>query len=142
MNKLIAALVISLGLVCAALGQVVTVAPFPQGGQPNNVTDAATGTTGQITAAIAGVSGRWSYLCGFVATSVGTVSAIAVNLTVTGIPTALSMQYAYVSSGQGILGIAFPGCIASKAQASAITVTLPGGGTGTVNALDVWGYTN
>lgn len=125
-----------------ASAQIVTTFPGPQGAQPANVTASATGTTGQITATLTGVANKWTYICGFVLTSAGTTAAAVVDATITGtISGTMNFQYAYVSSGQGLLGVAFPGCISSSAINTSIVVTLPAGGAGSVNAISVWGYT-
>lgn len=141
MRKILLALAIFWAL--PAQAQLNTVWPPPQGSQPNNITASATGTTGQITATLTGAANRWTYICGFVLTSGGTSSATVVDATITGTITGtLNYQYVYVSSGQGILGVAFPGCISSSAVNTSIVVTLPAGGAGTVNAISAWGYTN
>lgn len=143
MKTLRLALLLALLGLAPAQAQVVTTAPFPQGGQPNNLTASAVGTTGQITATLTGVAGKWTYICGFVLTSAGTTAATVVDATITGTVTAtMNFQYAYVSSGQGILGVAFPGCISSSAINTSIVVTLPAGGAGTTNGISIWGYTN
>lgn len=142
MKRLALALALLLGLVPAA-AQVVTVAPFPQGGQPNNLTASATFTTGTSSATLTGAAGRWTYLCGFTVTSAGTSAATAGTVTVTGtVSGTLNFTYVFVSSGQGILGIAFPGCISSSAVNTSIVVNVPAGGTGTVGSVSAWGYTN
>lgn len=125
-----------------AQAQMVTTFPGPQGGQPNNITASATGTTGAISATLTGVAGKWTYICGFVLTSAGTTSATVVVANITGtISGAMNFQYAYVSSGQGLLGVAFPGCISSSAVNTSIVVNLPAGGAGTANGVTAWGYT-
>ena len=143
MKKLFA-LFLLFGLLSTASAQVVTTQSFPWGSQTNNLTASSTGTTGAITATLTGVAGKWTYLCGFVMTSGGTTPTVVVAPTITGTITGtMSFQYVYPSSGQGILGVAFPGCISSSAVATSIVVTLPAsGGSGTTNAISAWGYTN
>lgn len=129
--------------IAPAPAQVVTTAPFPQGGQPNNLTASNTGTTGSITATLTGAAGRWTYLCGFTITSGGTSAANVQAPTITGtVSGTLSFTYVFVSSGQGVLGVAFPGCISSSAQNTSIVLTVPAGGAGTTVAANMWGYTN
>ena len=143
MRKTIAALLLLLGLASAALAQVVTVAPFPQGGVVNNLTASQTFTTGSSSATLTGVSGKRTYICGFVVTSAGTSSATLGNITLAGtVSGTMNFEYAFVSSGQGILGIAFPGCIVSSTTNTSIVLTTPAGGAGTVGAISMWGYTN
>lgn len=143
MQKLGAAILLYLGLVSAAPAQVVTVKPFPQGGQTNNLTASTTFTTGASSATLTGKSSAWTYLCGFTVTSAGTTSATSGTVTVTGTVTGtLNFTYVFVSSGQGILGIAFPGCISSSAVNTSIVVNTPAGGAGTTGSVAAWGYTN
>lgn len=126
-----------------AQAQVVQVAPIPAGAQINVLTGSATGTTGSIAATLTGAAGKWTYVCGFTITSASTTSAAAVTATLTGTVTAtMSFIYTFVSSGQGVLGVAFPGCISSSAVNTSIAINVPAGGTGTVVAANIWGYTN
>ena len=137
---LILLLALALG---SAQAQVVTTKPFPEGGQTNNLTASVTGTTGAIVATLTGASNKFTYLCGFVVTSGGTTSALVGAITVTGtISGTMPFTYVFVSSGQGILGIAFPGCISSANQNQNIVVNVPAGGAGTTVAVTAWGYTN
>ena len=142
-RKLATVLGLCLCLAIPAAAQVVTTKPFPQGGQTNNLTASNNFTTGSATATLTGASGRWTYLCGFVVTSAGTSSATQGTVTVTGtISGTMNFTYAFVSTGQGILGIAFPGCISSSAVNTSIVVNVPAGGGGTVGSVSSWGYTN
>jgi hypothetical protein len=99
-----------------------------------------TATTGDFSATLAAVPGKTQNFCGFVVTSGGTTSAAVVNVSVTGTPNVLNFAYVFPSSGQGVLGVALPQCIEASAPNTAITVSVPGGGTGTTAALTVWGY--
>jgi hypothetical protein len=137
MRKLAAALLAVL-LANAALAQTAIV-PIQTG--ITQIQNSTTGTTGGVTATLAGASGQWTYICGFTITSGGTTTALAVNVTVTGIPTTMNFAYIFVSSGQGALGIAFPACISSSAVNTSIVVTVPAGGAGTAAvAVSAWGY--
>lgn len=134
------ALLLALG---PATAQVVTVKDFPQGAQTNNTTSSNTFTTGSSSATLTGASNKFTYICGFVVTSAGTTAATLGNITITGtIGGTMNFEYAFVSSGQGILGIAFPGCISSSGKNTSIVVNTPAGGSGTVGAVTAWGYTN
>lgn len=113
---------------------------YPQGAQPLAIS--AQGTTGAVAAALAASTTRLTWICGFVITSGGTSSAIVGDATVSGIlGGTLHFAYVAVSSGQGILGVAFPQCLPSSAINTAIVVTAPAAGAGTT-AEDVvaWGY--
>jgi hypothetical protein len=137
MKKLSAALLLYLGLACAALAQTAII---PIQTTINQIQNSATGTTGSVVATLSGTSGQWTYICGFTVTSAGTTAAIAANVTVTGIASTMNFTYAFVSSGQGALGVAFPACISASAANTNIVVTVPGGGTGTTVAVSAWGY--
>lgn len=143
MKKLFAAFLL-LVLAAVSLGQVALTVPLPSASNTNNATASNTFTTGTATATLSGVSGRWTYICGFVVSTAGTSVATLGDITVTGTVTGtLNFEYAFVSSGQGVLGIAFgPGCIQSSAENTAIVVNVPAGGGGTVGAVTAWGYTN
>lgn len=113
-------------------------------GYPSNslpVTASATGTTGAIVATLPSSPGRTTFICGFTMTSGGTTAALVSNATVAGtISGTMNFSYVDVSSGQGLLGVAFPVCIPANAASTAIVVTQPAGGTGTVGAVSAWGY--
>lgn len=141
MKKL--ALLLALLFVGVAQAQPVVVWPPPQGAQVTPLTASATGTTGAFSATLTGVTGKWTYICGFTMTSGGTTAATLGNATVTGtISGTMNFTYVYVSSGQGLLGIAFPGCISSSATGTNIVVNMPAGGAGTTAAITAWGYIN
>ena len=144
MRFLKATLLLALLLISApAPSQVVTVWPAPQGAQVSPITASTTATTGAFSATLTGVANRFTYICGFVVTSAGTTTAATVNVTISGtVSGTMNFAYVFVSSGQGLLGVALPGCIVSSAQNTSITVSVPAGGTGTTGALSVWGYTN
>lgn len=123
--------------------QVVTTKSFPEGAQTNNLVASTTFTTGSANVSLTGVTGKWTYLCGFVITSSGTTTATGVTATVAGtVTTNMNYNYAFVSSGQGILGVAFPGCITGSTLGGSIGIFIPAGGTGTTGAVTLWGYTN
>lgn len=112
---------------------------FPQGSAP--VTISTTGTVGSISVVLPGAVGRLTSICGFVITSGGTTTAIVGAATVTGVVSGtMSFEYVAVSSGQGLLGVAFPQCIPAASASATISVTSPAGGTGTVGAVTAWGY--
>ncbi len=144
MRKLYIALLLYWGLVGAVLAQVALTTNIPPGSNTSNLTGSATFTTGASSATLTGASNKWTYICGFVVTSAGTTTAATGTITVTGtISGTMNFQYVFVSSGQGVLGIAFgPGCIQSANQNSNIVVNTPAGGAGTAGAVTAWGYTN
>jgi hypothetical protein len=142
MLKLGAALICLLGLATAALAQQPGGAGPGLGPQTIPLATSATGTTGAISATLTGVAGRNTYICGFVVTSGGTTASNVQTVTVTGLQNTLSYIYVFVSSGQGILGIAYPGCWSAGTMGGNIVVNVPGGGAGTSAAVSAWGYTN
>ncbi len=141
MKKLCAALLLLLGLASAALAQIVITTPL-QGPVASIQTPSATFTTGASSVTLTGAASKWTYICGFTVTSGATTTAITGTITVTGVPTTMNFTYIFVSSGQGVLGIAFPGCITSSAQNTNIVVNVPAGGATTVGSVTAWGFTN
>lgn len=127
-----------------ALSQVPFQFPAPQSPITTPITQGVSGTTSLISATIVGDINRWTYLCGFLITSANTSPTVAVSTTISGINNPLALIYDYPAAGsQGLLGVAFPQCLVSSAKATSITITLPGsGGTGTVDALSMWGFLN
>jgi hypothetical protein len=105
-----------------------------------NITESTTATTGAFSITIPAAANKYNWLCGFIITSGGTTTAAVVNVTVTGLAVGTN-NYAYVfpSSGQGLLGAAFPSCIGASAPNTAIVISVPAGGTGTTAALSAWG---
>jgi hypothetical protein len=137
------ALLAWLALCAVAQAQVPVVFPGPSGSQTIPLTATATGNTVAFSVTLTGAAGKFTYICGFVFTSGGTTTATIGNATVTGtVSGTLNFAYVFPSTGQGILGVAFPGCIISSAVNTNIVVTLPPGGAGTVAAISAWGYTN
>ena len=131
--KLLLATLIALIIVPASAQQTRTT--------PINITASATATTGAFSTALGAVAGTTNYICGFVITSGGSSAATVVTATAAGTITGtMNFSYVFPSSGQGVLGVAFPQCIAASAQNTAITVSVPAGGTGTNASLSVWGY--
>jgi hypothetical protein len=105
------------------------------------IANSATGTTGATSATLAAASGVTTYICGFVITSGGTGMALVGNATVVGtIGGTLNFTYVDVSSGQGLLGVAFPLCLPATGQNVSIVVTAPAGGASTVVAVTAWGF--
>jgi hypothetical protein len=144
MKRLSLAFALLLCLASWAVAQMALVQQVPTSGTGFNTTASTAFTTGTATATLTGKTGQWTYLCGFVVTSVGTSSATLGNVTVTGtVGGTMNFEYAFVSSGQGILGIAFgPGCIQGASLATSISINVPAGGTGTVGSVSAWGFTN
>ena len=128
----------------SASAQVNQVAPIPAGAQVVPLTFDATGTTGQIAATFTKAAGKFTYICGFLITSGQTTVQTTVDATITGLVGGTkTFAYVFPSSGQGVLGVAFPGCITSSAKNTSIIVNVPAsGGAGTAGSVSAWGYTN
>lgn len=142
MRKLLLAL--ALLLVGPAAAQVPLTWPPLQSGQVIPLTASATATTGAFSATLTSQAGKTAYLCGFVVTSAGTTAALVVNATITGtVSGTMNFAYAFVSSGQGLLGASLgPGCIAASGLNTNIVINVPAGGAGTTAALSAWGFLN
>ena len=133
-RRLLAALLATL-FTWSALAQGI---PAPWG---TSITASATATTGSFSASLPAIPGKQNSICGFVITSGGTTAALAVTVTVAGtVSGTLNFTYVFVSSGQGVLGVAFPQCIGASGPNTAITVSVPAGGAGTAASLSIWGY--
>ena len=141
MKRLGLAILLLLGLISVALAQVVITTPLA-GPNATPLTPSTTFTTGSSSATLTGTTNKWTYICGFVLTSGGTTAAITGNVTITGLPTTMNFTYVFVSSGQGVLGVAFPGCLVASAANTNIVVNTPAGGAGTVGSISAWGFTN
>ena len=141
-------------LLAAALRAVALLAATPAGALfdttapgivqffPTTLTASTVATTGSFSATLTGRSDKIVSICGFIVSSGGTTTPLVVNVTVGPVAGAAgTLNYAYVfpSSGQGILGVAMPQCIAADAMNHPIVVTVPAGGAGTVAALTAWG---
>ena len=143
MKKLALVFLALLALTGLAQAQLPITFPAPQG-QPVAVTCSSTGTTGAITCTLAAVANKRTYICGFVVSSGGTTGALVDTVTVAGtVGGTMSYRFVFVSAGQGLLGVAYgPTCISSSAVNTAIVVSVPAGGTGTLVAANAWGFQN
>jgi hypothetical protein len=116
-------------------------------GYPTNstpITASAVGTVAAVTATLPGVVGKTTFVCGFSMTSGGTTAALTVLATVVGTISG-TLNFAYVAPAAGTQGrliVSFaPVCIPASAMNTAIVVTQPAAGAGTVEAaVSTWGY--
>jgi hypothetical protein len=131
-------ILMALGLLSRpAVAQGIT----PSGGVGANITASSFGTTGTLSAAFSAAPGEVNYICGFVISSGGTTTAAVVQPTITGVVGGtMYFTYTFVSSGQGILGVAFPQCVGATNPNTAITLTVPAGGAGTTASVTMWGW--
>jgi hypothetical protein len=147
MRRFVRAAVALLLMAASAFAQNTTPPPYPQGAIA--VGKSVAGTTGTVAPALPAKSGYTTFVCNFVITSGGTSSQAVVTTTLSGLSAnfidsstanQLSYQYVFPSTGQGLLGIAWPNCIPAAAANSAITLTVPGGGAGTNVEAGLTGY--
>lgn len=104
-------------------------------------TNSATGTTGAVTATLAGVASKTTFICGFSITSDAT-AALAGTATIGGVTggTMSFIQNVGSATSAGELTKAFSPCIPASAVNTAITVNSVAAGTGGNTAVNAWGY--
>jgi hypothetical protein len=114
------------------------------------VANSAVGAAQSNAAALPAASGKLTYIEGFDVTGGGATAASVVEVSITGLPTAIGtlkfeMNVLAGATGpvnaQGGLFIRFPQPLPASAVNSAITVTLPSLGAGNTNAsVTAYGY--
>jgi hypothetical protein len=82
---------------------------------------------------------RFTYFCGFAATSGGATAAAAVNLTITNLITGTATYIYGAVAGAGVpspsLVVLFNPCLPANAANTSIVVSMPSLGTGNINAI-------
>ena len=119
---------------------------YPSGSTP--VTSSATGTTGAITATLAGVASKTTYICGFYYTGTNATAAnTATNLTITGtISGTLNFGFPTLAAAATVPNPApmdeeFYPCIPASAANTAVVVNGPALGAGaTLVTVTAWGF--
>lgn len=119
---------------------------YPQGAIA--VTASATGTTGAITATIAGMVGKTAYLCGFYYTGTNATAAnTATSVTVTGlVGGTMTFGFPTLALGAAVpntipVDEAFLPCVPSTSVNTAIVVNGPALGAGaTLTTATAWGF--
>jgi hypothetical protein len=116
-------------------------------GYPINSTPITASTVGTVAAVVATLPaavGKTTFICGFSMTSGGNTAAVTGLGTIVGtIGGTLNFAYvAPIAGTQGRLIVNFaPVCVPASAQNTAIVVTQPAAGAGTVEAaVSTWGY--
>lgn len=118
---------------------------YPSGATP--VTGSGTGTTAAVTATLAGVALKTTYICGYSVSQTNPTAATATSITITGSITG-TMSFgaptlaaaATVMHPSPIVQNFFP-CIPASAVNTSIVVTSPALGAGaTLNTAAAWGY--
>jgi hypothetical protein len=102
------------------------------------VTASATGAAGAITATLAGVAAKTTYITGFQVTGAGATGASVITVTVTGtISGTLSFNIA-IPAGAAVgvtpLIVSFPVPVPASAVNTAIVVNVPSFGAGNTNS--------
>lgn len=119
------------------LGTVYQQSAYPAGATA--VVNAATGTTGTVSAALGGTSGT-TYICGFDVSAIGGTAAVG-PITVTNLIGSKTFTYQLASSAGGsLLPKIFTPCIPASATSTAITVATTADGTASSVDVNVWGY--
>lgn len=121
---------------------VASVGPYPCGATP--ITASATGTAGSVTATLAAVATKTTYICGFQITSSGATGAASVTATVTNTITC-TLNYVYpqvavATNNQNPLPIAFNPCVPANALNTTIAVNLTTGAGTTLTAVSAQGF--
>lgn len=130
-------------LAAAFLLAVVGVADAQQNmptiaGAVASIAAVGTGTTGAVTATLAGVAGKVTYLCGFDVSAAGGTATIS-PITVAGLLGG-TFTYQGISAGGAPFQHAFNPCIPASAANSSITVNTTANGTATGVAVQSWGF--
>lgn len=149
-SMLLAAVLAAFFLMLSPSKEAFTQVPFSGGtatgtGYPTSATPvtASASGTGAVTATLPAAVGRTTWICGFTMTNAPGTSATgtSANATISGtIGGTLNFAYNSVTTGQGLLGVAFPICIPGSAANTAIVVSQPAPGTVQTTAVTAWGY--
>lgn len=120
--------------------QVRRSSEYPQNAIP--VTSSTTGSTGSITATLAGTTSKTTFICGYSvranASAVNT-NTIVVSGTISGSLNFLQWTAA-AGSGLGVSEQIFTPCIPASAQNTSIVVTTGAPGAGGAISVAAWGY--
>ena len=151
MKRILLALGLLLGLTTLASAQNVNINCYnpngtgPIGGQfwtpcptTSTITGNSTGTTGAVVGTLAGVTGKYTYICGFSVSAVGT--GAEGPITIAGTVTA-SLVYQLTAAAAGAqLTQTFTPCIQSSASGTNITVTTTANGSASAVDVNSWGF--
>lgn len=99
----------------------------------------ATGTTGAVVGALAGVAAKTTYISGFTVSAIGGTAAVG-PITVAGLVTASQVYYMNSSAAGNTLIVNFQAPIPASAVNTAITVTTTADGTATTVSVNSWGF--
>lgn len=116
-----------------------TAAGYPAGATP--IVAVGAGSTASVAAAIAGASGKTSYICGFQISSLGG-TATSGPVTMTNVSATMTFQLG-VNSGTATatnFTQTFSPCLPSTTVNTTITVATTANASGTAVDVQVWGY--
>lgn len=122
----------------------VAIAPYPQNFQANiaaaPITAVGTGSTGAVTATLAGAAGKTTYICSFDITAIGGTAAIG-PVTVGTLIGGNTFTYQMTAPTGGVpFSREFTPCIPTTAVNTAITITTTADGTATAVDVNAHGF--
>ncbi len=122
-----------------AFGNPIT-APCPNPTAAATVLAVGTGTTGAVTATMAGVANKTNYLCGVTISALGGTATIG-PATITGLAggTTFTLQLTSTATGNFFRQGFWP-CIPANAANTAIAVVTTADGTATAVDVNMWGF--
>jgi hypothetical protein len=135
---------------CDSLGRLIVspggagAAGFPAGATP--ITAVFSGAdTATASATLAAVAGKFTYICGFTVSGLGSTAGATVIATVATLAggNTLSYSYVFVASATGAdtpVNQVFSPCIPASAANAVITATVPGSAGNTATQINAWGY--
>jgi hypothetical protein len=101
---------------------------------------AGTGTTGAVTATLAGASGKTTYICGFSVSGVGGSAALG-PITITNLIGSTTFTFQLTSStGGSVLTQAFRPCIPASGTNTSVAVSTTADGTASAVDVNSWGF--
>lgn len=137
MRRIYFPLILALALISKADAQVPPV--IGAGGFFVQITGNASGSTSAVTGTLAAASGKVTYICGFVVSSIGGTAATG-PITIANL-VGSSMVFQLTSSATGVsVTQAFSPCIPANAPNTSITVATTANGTASAVNVGSWGY--
>jgi hypothetical protein len=102
----------------------------------------------QVVATLAATAGKTNYLEGFTISGTGPTTAIAIEVVIAGLASAMKMEFAVIAGvllaafpAPGYIDIRFPQPLPASGVNVAISVTVPAFGSGNTNAaVTAYGY--
>jgi hypothetical protein len=111
---------------------------YPAGSTP--IAAAGTGSTGAVTATLAGASGKTTYICTFAVSAIGGTATIG-PITITGLIGSITHTYQLASTAAGnTLAVTYRPCVPASGTNTGIVATTTADGTATAVDLNLTGY--